>query len=345
VSGEVRHLTVGQGPAWAAWNRFVVAHPDAAFCHLSGHLEALAVLYGPRVRAAMLVRGDEVRGTLAWVHPRGAGPAVSLPFYEYGGPLLAADASPAEWTALLQAVGAAEFRTATGWRGAAELVNRTPLHEFAVLPLEGGYEAILERCDRQVRKAVRKAERDGVQVIENRAVSALRRDFWPAYLRWMRDRHGTPPLPLAYWETCRCRLGPAWRLFQAWHDGRPVAQLLGFSVGPRVVITTIVSDEALAWPVRAVDAVHAAFVATACREGYLKFDFGSARYEGQRRYKAKWGCRFGLYERVVYPAGRALQAVPAADSRTAELARAAWRCLPLGWTAILGPPIRERLTL
>jgi hypothetical protein len=161
----------------------------------------------------------------------------------------------------------------------------------------------------------------------------------------MRDRHGTPPLPLAYWETCRQRLGPAWRLFQAWHEGRPVAQLLGFSVGCRVAITTIVSDEERAWPVRAADAVHAGLLAAACREGNTTFDFGAARYEGQRRYKTKWGCRLVPYERVIYPAGRRVADGPSAESRAAAAARAAWRRLPLRWTAVLGPPIRERLTL
>lgn len=344
MSGELSRLKVGDGDAaWSAWDRFVAHHADAAFCHLSGHLEALTHLYGDRVEAVMLRRGGEVRGVLACVRPRG-GMTVSLPFYEYGGPLLACDAAPDEWRALLAAIGPAELRIATGWRGPDDLVTRTPLNDFAVLPLHDGFETVLDRADRQVRKAVRKAVRDGVRVVENGSAEALRRQFWPAYLEWMRTRHGTPPLPLAYWETCRQRLGRAWRLFQAWHGGRPVAQLLGFAVGPRVVITTIVSDEARAWPVRAVDAVHAAFVDAACREGYASFDFGSARYEGQRRYKAKWGCRFATYERVVYPAGPPAQPALAAESRQAALARAAWRCLPVSWTAVLGPPLRERLT-
>ena len=330
--------------AWHAWDRFVVGHPDAAFCHLSGHLQALGTLYGGRVGAVMLSTGTTTRGILGYVRPPGWDFAVSLPFYEYGGPLLAEDASPEEWQALLAAVGPAEFRIAPGWRGPDELVARQPVNPFAILPLDDGYEAILGAADRQVSKAVRKSEREGVRVVQNNGPEAVVGQFWPAYLRWMRDRHGTPPLPLRYWQTCQQRLGPGWRLFQAWHDSRLVAQLLGFAVGRRVVITTIVSDEDLAWPVRAVDALHAAFVRFACRSGYEVFDFGSARYEGQRRYKSKWGCRIGVYQRAVYPAGRALPR-PSNTGAVVALAQAAWRRLPLGWTATLGPPIRERLTL
>ncbi len=340
MSDTVEHLGSANQ---AAWDAFVAAHPSGAFAQLSGHLRVLADTTHYRPEGRLLRRGGEVRGVLAWVEARWLRQAVSLPFYEYGGPLLAPDADAGEVAALLAAAPPLELRLAHGWTAPPAAVQRQALYPFAILSLEADPERILAACDRQVRKAVRKAEREGVTIVHTQSPETIERWFYPAYLRWMRDRHGTPPLSGDYWLACAEHLAGQMHLFSAWHHGRLIAQLLGFATGRRVVITTIVSDED-DWGLRPNDLVHWAFVRWACLNGCRWFDFGGARYEGQRRYKEKWGCTFGTYEQGVWPAGPALPP-PAPESAPAELARRGWRHLPLAWTRRLGPPLRELLTL
>ena len=112
-------------------------------------------------------------------------------------------------------------------------------------------------------------------------------------------------------------------------------------MGQRVVITQTISA-ADDWSLRPNDLTHWAFVAWACRHGLRWFDFGSARYEGQRRFKEKWGCSFGVLEQVTWPPRAAASLAP--EGRAADLARQLWRRLPLAWTARLGPPLRAWLT-
>ncbi|MCC7490955.1 MAG: GNAT family N-acetyltransferase [Fimbriimonadaceae bacterium] len=323
------------------WDHFVARHEQAAFTYLSGHLTALATTTCYRVRGAWVRQGEQIRGVLPWVEHPWSGARVSLPFYEYGGPLLADPADDGAVAQLLAAAGPLTMRIAGGWRyGGA--VARHPLHEFAVLPLQRDPERVLAGCDRMLRKALRKSAREGVVVVRNNSAAALERDFLPAWLRWLRDRHGTPPLAPAYWRAVHRALPGVWQLWQARQGDRLLAQLLGFVVGPRVVITTIVSNEE-AWGARPNDALHWAFLQWACRRGLRWFDFGSARYAGQRRYKAKWGCRLVPYEQVSSPP-RAVAALTPEGPATA-LARRLWRRLPLPWTTRLGPPLREWLTL
>lgn len=311
----------------ARYDSFVARHPRGCFTQLSGHLAALEAGTGYRVRVAL---AEDERGVLPYVVTRG-GRRLSLPFYEAGGPLLADDGDAECLDALLGAAGQPELRL-VDWKPP----GRRPeaIADYAVLDLDTEVE---RRFDRQVHKALRKAEREGVRVVRVTAPETLRRLFVPAYLAWMHRRHGTPALSRRYWLAVATGLAGGWQLFVAWWRGRPVAQLLGFAVGESVCITHIVSDPT-AWEVRAVDAVHAAFIAWAARAGLRRFEFGTMRYAGQRRYKLKWGCRVVTWARL--GGGRP----PAPESPAALLARAVWRRLPGPVCERLGPPVREWLT-
>ncbi len=311
----------------ARYDAYVARHPRGSFAQFSGHLAALEAGTGYRVRVAL---ADDLRGLLPYVVTRG-GRRLSLPFYEPGGPLLTDDGDTECLDALLAAAGRPELRL-VDWTPPGQPAE--PIADYAVLDLDGEVE---RRFDRQVHKALRKAAREGVRVVRVTAPETLVRLFVPDYLDWMHRRHGTPALSRRYWSAVATGLAGRWQLFVAWWRGRPVAQLLGFAVGQSVCLTQIVSDPT-AWELRAVDAVHAAFIAWAAAAGLRRFEFGTMRYAGQRQYKLKWGCRRVTWARV------GGGPPPAPESAAALLVRAAWRRLPGPVCERLGPVVREWLT-
>jgi CelD/BcsL family acetyltransferase involved in cellulose biosynthesis len=160
---------------------------------------------------------------------------------------------------------------------------------LAFLPLDRPPEELWRRViTHQVRKAVQKAERADLKVIERADERVLVSDFFPLYLASMK-RLGVPPHNLQYYLQCRAAFGDRLKIFWAVLEGRPIAGLLGFECGARVSIINIVSDDRF-WEVRPNDLIHWEYLKWAHAAGYKYFDFGSIRYEGQLQYKKKWGC-------------------------------------------------------
>jgi hypothetical protein len=118
---------------------------------------------------------------------------------------------------------------------------------------------------------------------------------------------------------------------------------MGFTVGKRIQITHIVSDE-MSWGLRTNDLVHWEFIKWGCENGYSEFDFGSVRYDGQRRYKKKWGTKTengGYYFLSTMPAKIRTFG---SSSKTMRTFSKIWSlCVPRFVTPILGPVIRKQL--
>lgn len=344
-----------------AWDAFVEGHPEARFCQLFGYSELCERVYGYRPRYFAFEQDGALLGVLPAMDARSlvfGRKLVSQPFLEYGGFLLQPGLCRADREAIvelmrgeLRALGIA-FLELHGVQGlldeptGARIPAASP-HQIAELMLDDITEEQLwsERVAYAVRKAVRQAEKKGLNARSQCDESVLRSDFYPLYVRSMM-RLGVPPHPLRYYLEAHERLGARMKIFWAVREGRPVAGLLGFVCGRRVNIVNTVSDERF-WSDKPNDLVHWAFVRWALAEGCEVFDFGSVRYEGQAVYKRKWGCRFLPHAHRFLAAddGKASHA-PTFDSHSKLMRRLSkiWQAfVPSRIATVIGPPIRRQL--
>jgi CelD/BcsL family acetyltransferase involved in cellulose biosynthesis len=353
-------------PAWIPWNEpdapdwdaFVEAHPHGRFIHLTGFKRTVEDVYGLRANYWLVREGGRLRAVFpsffhrAWSTGK---KLISQPFSEYGGILFAADASPAERRAILSGLpGVVEESRTRGrlayleFRGFPDLAEpekgmfqEVGICERAVLPLGPGFR-LADRVDYSVRKNVRRARSSGVEVRLLKTQDDLRRIFYPLHLRSLK-RLGSPPHPADYFLSHGKNLAGRMRVLAAWLGGRPVGALLGWVVGTSVQITDIATDERF-FACRAADLLHYELIEWAAGDGFRVFDFGPVRYEGQRRYKLKWGVELHGYAHYCYPArtGRG----PLSDqTAAARAARAVWRFVPSALAARLGRPLRRELAI
>ncbi len=293
---------VADYPDAQSWDSYVENHPQGRYCHLFAY-RALEGVYGYKPHYFGFLRQDRLVGVLPMFEASSllfGKRLVSQPFSEYGGFLVDDDWSEPEFRQALEAVEA--FAAA---RGVSELelhgrqglpAGRWPEHlalsnaqHCAWLALDRPLEALYEQVvTHQVRKAVQKARREGVTAEEASDSETLRRRFFPLYVSSMK-RLGTPSHGLRFYLAAKQAFGDKMRIVWAFSQGAPIAGLLGFSCGRRVNIINIVSDERY-WELRPNDLVHWEYIEWAHRSGFRVFDFGSIRYEGQLKYKRKWGC-------------------------------------------------------
>jgi lipid II:glycine glycyltransferase (peptidoglycan interpeptide bridge formation enzyme) len=337
------------------WDAFVEAHPEGRFSQLWGY-RCIESVYGYRPFYIAVEREGRLVGVLPTF---GASSRlfgrrqISQPFSEYGGFLLdeALDEQQARFVLervreMLRELGTPllEIHGDQGHGPArAHLAVANP-QQLACLDLTRSEEDLWGKViSRHVRKAVNKAEREGLTCVEDSDERTIASVFYPLYLRSM-SRLGAPPHPLAYFTACRAALGRRMRIYWAVKDGTKIAGLLGFACGRRVSIVNIVSDERF-WELRPNDLVHWEFVKWARTAGHRHFDFGSVRYAGQEQFKSKWGCEMvssGYY--LVAAAGR--DAPPAtfdSSGGTMTLASRLWTRVPAWAARWLGPPIRRNL--
>jgi hypothetical protein len=284
----------------AKWDSYVEGHAQARFCHLYGY-RCLESVYGYTPRYAAFLKDNRIVGVLPAFEVKSllfGRRLVSQPFSEYGGLLLDENLSQQDVDEII-----GYLRESTAGTRALEMHGRLGigLHDcgqhllksndqsYAYLPLDTPIDVLWSKIiTYQVRKAVQKAQRSNLTVVERSDPETLVRDFYPFYLQSMK-RLGVPPHSLQYYLQCQTAYGDRMKIFWAMRDGTPLAGLLGFSCGKRVNIINIVSDER-GWEARPNDLVHWEYIQWAHAAGFKYFDFGSIRYEGQLHFKKKWGC-------------------------------------------------------
>jgi CelD/BcsL family acetyltransferase involved in cellulose biosynthesis len=290
-------------PDASRWNDYVERHPEGRFCHRFEY-RCIQSVYGYTPFYVALLKEGEIVGVLPAFAARSVifgRKLVSQPFSEYGGPLLDGTVSSNDMRLSVDWMRGflAEHKIAAlemhGCRGMPDGHRRdfVPMHEHQAAQLDLG-DSLDEIWNRvisyDVRKAVKKAERAGLTVEERSDPETIRRDFYPLYLGSMK-RLGAPAHSVDYYLACKLAFGTAMKIFWSKNGDALLAGLLGFTCGHRVNIVNTVSDERY-WHLRPNDLVHWEFIKWAHGAGYTCFDFGSVRYEGQSRYKKKWGCTF-----------------------------------------------------
>jgi hypothetical protein len=217
------------------WSEFVAHHPRSSFYHSQPWLESLKRTYGYRpVAYTTSPPGCELRNGLvfcrieSWLTGRRI---VSLPFSDHCDPLVGSDGEFAKViTDLLQVFQKEHWeytelrpRTTIGHLSLGLAPGKQYCFHF--LDLSSGvkelYSSLHKDC---IQRKIRRADREGLEYREGRS-RALLAIFYRLFVK-MRQRHGLPPQPFAWFVNLAECLGPAMQVRIALHRGRPAASIL-----------------------------------------------------------------------------------------------------------------------
>jgi hypothetical protein len=173
-----------------------------------------------------------------------------------------------------------------------------------VLDLGGGFEEVwASRFTGAARTAVRKAEREGMQV-ERDSTGRLLPEFYDLYgqsvERWCSSRYSRwrslSREPLSKFEKVFEHAGHMAQILMAWQVGRPVAAIITLTLGKNTNYWRGAMNGELAGPTRANYLLHRTAIADACEAGCLSYHMGET---GQSASLAQFKTRFGA-RRVDY---------------------------------------------
>jgi FemAB-related protein (PEP-CTERM system-associated) len=323
----------------ARWDDFVHTCADATFFHLAGWRTIMQRVFGHRTHYLLAERGGEIEGVLplAEVRSRLFGHAlVSLPFGVYGGP--AASSESARQALVTEAARLAETLRVDH----LELRNRQPvcadwptqdLYVTFRRTLDPDVEANMLAIPRKQRAMVRKGQKAGLAS----TLDSTSDRFFALYADNM-HRHGTPPLPRAYFRMLQEVFGDRCEIMTVTDSaGQPVSGVMSFYFRDEV-LPYYAGDTLAARDLAANDFKYWELMRRACERGVRVFDYGrSKRGTGSFDFKKNWGFEpTPLHYEYRLRTGREVPQHNPLNPKY-RLMIALWRRLPLPVANTLGP--------
>jgi hypothetical protein len=278
------------------WDWLVMAHPGAGFFHHGEWARVLCRTYGHRPAYLAVFQGDQLAALIGLMEVRSlltGRRGVSVPFADFGAPLLAEGADPAAVMDVLRNVARGRRWKYLELRGGGAPEVSAPAsqsYHAHCLDLTPGPEALFAHFDSSVRRAIRKAERAGLAV-EIRTDWQAMAKFYQMHAR-TRRRHGLPPQPKAFFVHIHEEIIKAGRGAVALvsHEGRPVAGAVFFYRNRKAVYKFGACDERHQ-ETRANNLAMWAGIQYLAEHGCETLHFGRTDrgHEGLRRYKLGWG--------------------------------------------------------
>lgn len=280
----------------ARWDALVALHPHATVFQTSRWAQTLATCYGHRVILLAEMDGDKPRALLPVLEVNSflkGRRGVSLPFSDEGG-LLCFDGNTG--AAVFDA--ALDTGRARGWKH-LEIRGNIPSHPDASptikfigheATLDGGAEAVFERFESGVRRAIRKAEKSGVTAEVLKTDEAIR--IYHCLHCETRRKHGVPPQSLDFFLQLHRHVIQSGFGFVvvARYEGEPVASGVFLHHGPNAIYKFGASVGA-ALSLRGNDLVMWTAMKHCASLGCRTFSMGrtDADNEGLRRFKRGFG--------------------------------------------------------
>lgn len=342
---SIRLLAHDDPRAMARWDAFVLRHPLATFCHSAGWQTALYKVFRHPTYFLYLERDGEVCGVLPLAHVRSrlfGNALTALPFAVYGGVVAdhPADALRLEEEALALAqrldVDHLECRNVaqrhSDWPSKALYAT----FRKALWPDEASN---LQEIPRRQRAMVRKGIRHGLIA----SVDADARTFFALYADNV-HRHGTPALPLRWFETMRRTFGADCEILSVrTADGVPVSSVMSFYFRDEV-LPYYAGDSLAARELAANDFKYWELMRRASAKACRVFDFGRSKVgTGTFAYKQHWGFEPTPLHYQYQLFGQSAMPQNNPSNPRYDLPIRIWRRLPLGLATRLGPLLSRSL--
>lgn len=327
----------------AAWDSFV-EKASGTYCHLFGWKLVFERTYALQTRYLVFRSAEVWLGVLPLaVMPRlpgGAVKAVSLPYCNYGGLLVAhgVDAVPIKTAAInyLTNLGIVKVELrdiAPGMFEAAEVTM--------ILALQESAELLWKQIGDKARNQVRKAQKAGLTLRWGRDQGD---DLYAIYAKNM-GRLGTPVHSPRFIQEILDNLGECVDVLTVRHEERPIGAMLVIKHGDTwtdpmasciAEFNKFNPNMLMYW-----EALRAA-----CDAGAKSFDFGrSHKDSGTYRFKKQWGAKEVSLHYHSYEGGVLLSSVSTNFYRGQNASKLAkvWQRLPTFVQMLLGPAVRRWL--
>lgn len=272
------------------WDDFVRNREGGRFSFLTGYKKVVEETFGYKAKYFILEKDNRIQGILPCF--LAAGKLISIPFGVYGGLLEGVLDHEEEALAFEEIKKVFPKIKINGVKNnfLRKNLDGELSHYCALLELGTRSEEILwQSFDYAVRKNIKKAQDFGVQIFQDNSKQAIKKWFYPLYLQEMK-MFGTPPYPLKFFLNFSEFLSEGLKVFFAkTKDGKVVASLFGIGCHDQnFYIHFNPSLEKYRYQ-RPNDLLHWEMIKQVKKDGYLFFDFGPMKYEGQQRFKEKWG--------------------------------------------------------
>lgn len=327
----------------AAWDAFVMAHPDGSFFHRVGWRRVIEAAFGNRAHFLLAERDGAICGVLPLVHVRsrlfGRNTLVSTPFCVYGGPIgddAAVAALIGTATRLMREVGArsCELRTIDDAISLPDWQEAPPLYDTFRKAISLDEDACLKSIPRKQRAVVRKG-------IDSGLTSKIDHD-WKGFFRlYAESVHnlGTPVFPARYFRLLLEAFGDDAEILTVFDGPAALCAVLSFR-HKREILPYYAGGGIAARAKGGHDFMYWQVMRRAITLGLDQFDFGrSKRDTGPHKFKSNWGFtpaplkyRFLLQPGTTMPDTNPLSSK---YRRKIEL----WKRLPLPVANALGPMI------
>jgi CelD/BcsL family acetyltransferase involved in cellulose biosynthesis len=281
-----------------AWRRLVENSPSAEIFHHPLWLELLRAQYGYELEACCVGNGHGIEAGIpvARVESRLTGRRlVSVPFSDVCAPALARDAGPAALDALGPALVEQAGRAGLGLTVHSPLESAPgafvrPSFYRHLLSLTSDPAEVEGRYSKsQVKRGIKKAQREGLRVERRTDVAAL--DAFYALHLQTRRRLGVPTQPKRFIRRFERLFDEGLGFVSLVLDGeRPIAAAV-FLTFNGTVTYKYGASEASALAKRPNNLLFAETIRWACEEGFKTLDFGRTDLdnEGLRSFKRSWG--------------------------------------------------------
>ncbi len=342
------------------WNKWVVSHPDAHFYHLWEWGNILSATYNYQ-RFYFVAKCDEdIVGVLPLVHIQSrifGNKLVSLPFCEYGGPLL----SNSLGSSIVEAVNTLFSKVAS------ELIKRLKVDYIEIrqpspsLPLSvlgfhpfgryltfrvdltQGEAGVWRNLDKKCRNAIRKAAKAGIKTIA--VDEGLVKHYYDLHLNTQK-RHGSPPHCEAFFTNMFNALNAKGltQMVLAVYDGRVIGGIIVFCLNGKMYWWGNVLDRKYA-SLNPTNSLLWHVIQWGMRNNFEIFELGRTRLEtkGIYRFKEGWGGQRVLLKDYVL-ATRVMKLPDPVQMKYAILSKV-WSRLPLVLARQLGPGIVSQIGL
>lgn len=281
-----------------SWDKLVTAHEDHTVFHRSAWARVLAETYGHQPHYLEISNSGgrlaliPLMEVASWITGRRG---VSLPFSDFAGPLWTdPQQKPQVYKALLSLAARQKWKHLE-IRGDCKIPNEIRsfrIYESHHLDLRPGIETITRNLDASVRRAIRKAEKSGIQAHAETGLEAVK-TFYDLHTR-TRRRHGLPPQPPRFFHAIAKNLIETGlgTVILARLGATPVAGAIFLYSGNRAVYKFGASDtEYLS--LRPNHAAMWTAICTLAETGCTELQFGrtAPTDQGLLRFKRSWGAQ------------------------------------------------------
>ncbi len=319
ANGESLEMRICDPVCNPGWDHLIALHRDAGCFHTSAWAKVLHQTYNHRPFYLQFSRGRRLAALIPLMEVRSpftGRRGVCLPFSDTCEPLVFdPEAIDLVRDRLLSFVHERDWKYVEirGCKSFPLASSSTATFFGHRLDLHTGVEELVSRFASPVRRAIRKAERNGVsaEIVRNREAIT---DFYRLHVQ-TRRRHGLPPQPASFFvniyeHIIKPGLG---FVVLAQQRSRSIAAAIFFRFGKNALYKYGASDERV-HELRANNLVMWQGIQFLTRNGVEKLHFGRTDCEndGLRRFKLSWGTEEETidYFRVDPSGGKCLAAIP-----------------------------------